>query len=64
MSDDPQCTCDLVDVSDYSGPRYIRGWSRGCLVHPPSAYERQNAERDAAWQARDAAAKKAAREAP
>ena len=67
-----QCTCDLVDVSDTPWePRYVRGLSNGCKVHPPTEYEQKLLARQAEadeWEReidkRRAAAEKAAREAP
>ena len=60
---EPECTCDLVDVSDLGEPRFVRGFSRGCLIHPESEYERKIREEWEAWEAKIEAAKRAAREA-
>jgi hypothetical protein len=63
-----ECTCDLIDASEWQGPKFIRGWSNGCKVHPPSAYEvetmRRQREFEEQWDAKVKAAEKAAREAP
>jgi hypothetical protein len=41
MGDADRCTCDLIEVTTYgSGPEYVRGFSRGCPVHPATDYER------------------------
>jgi hypothetical protein len=41
VTDLPQCTCDLIDVSTRTEPAFVRGFSRGCTVHPPTEYERK-----------------------
>lgn len=58
------CTCDLVDITELRGPKFIRGFSRGCKVHPVTEYERKVMEEQAAWDAAVEAAMRAAREAP
>ena len=59
-----ECTCDLIDVSTYEGPAFVRGLSRGCRIHPETEYERKLREREEAWEARVGQAMHEAREAP
>lgn len=62
------CTCDLADVSDDGmHPKYVRGESRGCLVHATNE-ERELIAGYQFWsqelERRRGAAMRAAREAP
>lgn len=60
----PECTCELLDISTYQGPKFIRGFSHGCGVHPPTEYERGILAAEEEERARVEAAMRAAREAP
>lgn len=64
MSETPECTCDLVDVSVPPEIRFVRGFSRGCVVHLPTEWEKRLMRDKAEHDARVAAAMQAAREAP
>jgi hypothetical protein len=64
VSDGTDCTCDLLDVTELAGPKYVRGFSRGCPVHPPTEWERKKLAEFDEWVALDKDARKAAREAP
>ena len=60
----PECVCDLHDIGGFGPPKYIRGLSNGCQVHPASAGEqRMVAEREAIERARDEADRVAREEA-
>ena len=59
-----ECTCDLVEISTLLGePAFVRGWSRGCVVHPAGEYEQRIMAEQAEWDAKVKAAEQAAREA-
>jgi hypothetical protein len=58
-----ECTCDLIDVSTRTEPAFVRGFSRGCPVHPPTEYELKLIAAEKEREARVAAAMREAREA-
>lgn len=56
----PECICELCDISELRGPKFVRGLSNGCAIHPPSEYElRVIAEREAYAAAVEAAQREA-----
>jgi hypothetical protein len=65
VSDDAsQCTCSLLDVSTITEIRFIRGFSNGCPIHPPTEYELRVREAEEHQRRLIDAAKRRAREAP
>jgi hypothetical protein len=58
----PECTCDLIEVSLLGKVEYVRGFSRGCLMHPATESERKTLATEAAADARENAEHEAAQQ--
>lgn len=58
-----ECTCDLIDVSTQTEILFVRGLSRGCVVHPPTEYELRLIAAEKEREAKIEAAMRRAREA-